>query len=135
MSPTTIFFWLVLGATALFFMFTAAQLLGFVFRVLDLAVTGLFNLMAWILRGGNAILKSVFVLAAVFFFGLFKIAGIALLLLLVVMAVGLLRLVHGPDRRAFERPEEAALRHLRRTLDKMKRRMETLETVMGERRY
>ncbi|MCE5228383.1 hypothetical protein LLG95_02140 [bacterium] len=115
----------------IFFLFTAAQLIGFVIKVIGLALTGIIALIGWIL-GGTWMLAKIFLALVVFVFFGVQFLALAGLVLLFVLLVGIARLFFERRRRPAARYiyEDDMISRLRRDIDRMRARMENLETIL-----
>lgn len=117
-----------------FVLFTAAQLIGFVFKAIGWALSGLFALVGWILSGTWAVAKVVLVLAVFLLFGM-HVIGLATIILALVLIIGIARLAferRARPRVAFYREDDLVSR-LRRDIGRMRRRMDSLETILERR--
>ncbi len=115
-----------------FVLFTAAQLIGFVFKAIGWALSGLFALIGWILSGTWALAKVILVVAVFLLFGV-HLVGLAAAVLGLLLIVGIARLAFERRRRpaaAFYR-EDDLVSSLRRDIGRMRRRMDNLETILG----
>lgn len=116
----------------LFVLFTAAQLIGFVFKAIGWALSGVLALIGWIFQGAWAIAKIILVVAVFFLFGAHLI-GVATVVLGLVLIIGIARLAFERKQRpitVYEREDDMVSR-LRRDLGRMRRRMDNLETILG----
>ncbi len=141
---------IALGAV-LFFVFTSAQLIGFVVWSLGKAIEGLLALLGWILKGPGALLKTVLVLLALVFLGVFRLIALAALVLLVVLVIGIAKRrmeqrkpdfhrprYRSPNREPAPEPEPVderdsdLIRRLRADLSRLRRQMENIESMLGK---